>query len=44
MKYIDWIKDVMSGKIIPLPKVKTYDPKAVNTICDYEDSRLQKTK
>ncbi len=34
MKYIDWLKDVISGKIIPLPRVKTYDPKTVNSVCD----------
>jgi hypothetical protein len=36
MKYIDWVKDVMSGKIIPLPRVPTYQFKPVNSVCDSE--------
>ncbi len=34
MKYIDWVNDIINGKIIPLRMVKPYNPKSVNTVCD----------
>ena len=38
MRYIDWIKGVMDGSIIPLPRVKSYTEKPVNTLCDTKNS------
>ena len=34
MKLIDWINGVIDGSIIPLPRVKSYSHKPVNTLCD----------
>ncbi len=39
---IDWINGVLEGSIIPLPRVKTYTEKAVNTVCDTKNSTKRK--
>ena len=39
---IDWINGVLEGKIIPLPRVKTYTEKAVNTVCDTKNLAKRK--
>ncbi len=38
MKYIDWVKGVIDGSIIPLARVKSYAQKPVNTLCDTKNS------
>ena len=35
--WIKWAKGVIDGTIIPLPRVKAYSFKPVNTICDSEN-------
>ena len=39
---IDWINGVLEGSIIPLPRVKTYTEKAVNTVCDTKNLTKRK--
>ena len=34
MRYIDWVKGVIDGSIVPLTRVKSYSQKPVNTVCD----------
>ena len=38
MKYIDWVKGVIDGTIIPLTRVQSYSQKPVNTLCDTKNS------
>jgi len=42
MKLIDWINGVIDGSIIPLPRVKAYSHKPVNTVCDTKNSTKRK--
>ena len=42
MKLIDWINGVIDGSIIPLPRVKSYSHKPVNTVCDTKNSTKRK--
>ena len=37
--YIEWLKGVVNGTIIPLPRVKAYSFKPVNTICGSKNSK-----
>ena len=39
---IDWINGVIDGSIIPLPRVKSYSQKPVNTLCDTKNSTKRK--
>ena len=39
---IDWINGIIDGSIIPLPRVKSYSHKPVNTLCDTRNSNKRK--
>ena len=39
---IDGINGVIDGSIIPLPRVKSYSHKPVNTLCDTRNSNKRK--
>ena len=42
MRYIDWVKGVIDGSIVPLTRVKSYSQKPVNTVCDTKNSAKRK--
>ena len=42
MRYIDWVKGVIDGSIVPLTRVKSYSQKPVNTVCDTKNSTKRK--
>ena len=42
MKLIDWMNGVIDGSIIPLPRVKSWSHKPVNTVCDTKNSTKPK--
>ncbi len=44
MKYIDWVKGVIDGTIIPLPRVPSYQFKPVNSVCDSKNSKRKLAK
>ena len=42
MRYIDWVKGVIDGSIVPLTRVKSYSQKPVNTVCDTKNLTKRK--